>query len=225
MVRTMELAGSLIVILIKFRGHLANSTIHYMKQTTISLALLCCAATLSAQNVPSKEVQIATAVLAAPEALREKAMVYGYSEKGELVVLRNGSNEMVCLADDPKQPGLSVSCYHKDLEPFMARGRDLKKEGKSFQEIFDIREAEVKSKKLAMPSQPTSLFVFSAKDENFDRNAGNVKDGNLRYVVYIPWATAESTGLPLKPEAPGMPWIMDPGTHRAHIMITPPAKN
>lgn len=205
--------------------NLANSTIHYMKKTTIVLALFCGAATLSAQDIPSKEVQIATAVLAAPEGLREKAMVYGYSEKGDFVVLRNGSNEMVCLADDPKQPGLSVSCYHKDLEPFMARGRDLKKEGKSFQEIFDIREEEVKAKKLAMPSQPTSLFVFSAKDENFDRNSGNVKDGNLRYVVYIPWATAESTGLPLKPEAPGMPWIMDPGTHRAHIMITPPAKN
>ena len=205
--------------------NLSNSTIHIMKKATSVLALFCCAASLSAQDVPSKEVQIATAVLAAPEGLREKAMVYGYSEKGDFVVLRNGSNEMVCLADDPKQPGLSVSCYHKDLEPFMARGRDLKKEGKSFQEIFDIREEEVKSKKLAMPSQPTSLFVFSSKDENFDRNSGNVKDGNLRYVVYIPWATAESTGLPLKPEAPGMPWIMDPGTHRAHIMINPPAKN
>ena len=196
-----------------------------MKKTTTLLALICCACALKAQTVPSKESQIASAVLAAPEGLRENAMVYGYSEKGEFTVLRKGSNEMVCLADDPKQPGLSVSCYHKDLEPFMARGRELKKDVKSFQEIFDIREEEVKSKKLAMPSQATSLFVYSAKDENYDRNTGAVKEGNLRYVVYIPWATAESTGLPLKPEAPGMPWIMDPGTHRAHIMITPPAAN
>lgn len=193
-----------------------------MKKITLVLTLSCCAGMLTGQDIPSKDVQIATAVLAAPEALREQAMVYGYSGKGEFVVLRKGSNEMVCLADDPKQPGLNVSCYHKDLEPFMARGRDLKKEGKSFQEIFDIREEEVKSKKLVMPSQPTTLFVFSANDESFDRTTGVVKDGNLRYVVYIPWATAESTGLPLKPEAPGMPWIMDPGTHRAHIMINPP---
>lgn len=178
-----------------------------------------------AQNTPTKEVQISTAVLAAPEALRDKAMVYGYSEKGEFVVLRKGANEMVCLADDPMQGGLSVSCYHRDLEPFMERGRQLKKEGKSFQEIFDIRETEVKSKKLMMPAQPTSLFVFTAKDDQFNRATGEVKDGNLRYVVYIPFATSESTGLPLKPEAPGMPWIMDPGTHRAHIMINPPPKN
>ncbi|MFT5773641.1 MAG: hypothetical protein ACI9ZX_003050 [Algoriphagus sp.] len=40
--------------------------------------------------------------------------------------------------------------------------------------------------------------------------------------MYIPWATSESTGLPLKAYGPGMPWIMDPGTHRAHIMISPP---
>ena len=173
----------------------------------------------------SKEIQIKTAVLAAPEGLREKALVYGYSEKGEFVVLRQGSNEMVCLADDPAQAGLNVSCYHKDLEPFMARGRELKKEGKNFKEVFDIREAEVKSGKLTMPKQPTSLFVYSATDEQFNKTTGDVTDGNLRYVVYIPYATAESTGLPLKPEAPGMPWIMDPGTHRAHIMINPPPKN
>jgi len=196
-----------------------------MKKTTLTFAMLCGAIWGIAQNIPSKEVQISTAVLAAPEGLRDKAMVYGYSEKGEFIVLRKGENEMVCLADDPKQAGLNVSCYHKDLEPFMARGRALKKDGKSFQEIFDIREQEVKSKKLSMPTQPTSLFVFSAKDEQFNRSTGEVKDGNLRYVVYIPYATSESTGLPLKPEAPGMPWIMDPGTHRAHIMINPPTKN
>jgi hypothetical protein len=113
----------------------------------------------------------------------------------------------------------------KTSNPLWNVGRVLKKEGKSFQEIFDIREQEVKSKKLSMPAQPATLYVFSAKEEQFNRTTGEVKDGNLRYVVYIPYATAESTGLPLKPEAPGMPWIMDPGTHRAHIMITPPPKN
>jgi len=194
-------------------------------RTPLIISILLCGSVSYAQNIPTKELQIATAVLASPEALREKATVYGYSEKGDFIVLRKGENEMVCLSDDPNQAGLNVSCYHKDLEPFMARGRDLKKEGKSFQEIFDIREQEVKSKKLFMPTQPTTLFVFSAKEEQFNRTTGEVKDGNLRYVVYIPFATAESTGLPLKPEAPGMPWIMDPGTHRAHIMITPPPKN
>jgi hypothetical protein len=192
--------------------------------TTVSICALACMGNAIAQSVtyPSKDAQIKAAVLAAPEAQREKAKVYGYNDKGEYVVLRAGGNEMVCLADDPAQPGLNVSCYQKDLDPFMERGRELKKAGKSFQEIFDIREAEVKSGKLLMPKQPATLFVYAATAEEFTPATGDVKGGSPRYVIYIPYATAESTGLPLKPEAPGMPWIMDPGTHRAHIMITPP---
>lgn len=179
---------------------------------------------LNAQ-VPTAEVQIKSAVLAAPADKRDGAMVYGYNAKGELIVLRKGTNEMVCLADNPNQKGFSVSCYHKDLEPFMARGRELKAAGKSFQEIFDIREAEAKSGKLVMPKQASNLQVFSAPDEAFNPVTGEVTKGTFRYVVYIPWATAASTGLPTKPEAPGMPWIMNPGTHRAHIMIDPVMKD
>ncbi len=179
----------------------------------------------SAQSVPSVEVQIKTALLASPEESRDKAMVYGYSPKGEFVVLRKGDNEMVCLADDPAQPDLSVSCYHKSLEPFMARGRELKKAGKTFQEVFDIREQEVKSGKLLMNKQPATLFVYAASADKFNPETGEVKEGYARSVIYIPYATAESTGLPAKPGAPGMPWIMNPGTHRAHIMIDPPKRN
>lgn len=181
-----------------------------------SMAVLAVAAQL-----PSVDVQIKTALLAAPSDKRADAMVYGYNTNNELVVLRKGTNEFVCLGDDPKQPGLNVSCYHKDLEPFMARGRELKAEGKTFKEIFEIREAEAKSGKLQMPKQAANLQVYSASAENFNPATGEVKKGNFRYVVYIPWATAGSTGLPTKPEASGMPWIMDPGTHRAHIMIDP----
>jgi hypothetical protein len=175
-------------------------------------------------QIPTAEIQIRTAVLAAPEDKRDGAMVYGYSQKGEFIVLRKGTNEIVCLADDPKADGFSVSCYHKDLEPFMARGRELRAAGKSFQEIFSIREEEVKSGKLFMPKQATNLQVYSAPADAYNPQTGEVTKGSFRYVVYIPWATAETTGLPLKPEAPGMPWLMDPGTHRAHIMITPPSK-
>ena len=195
-----------------------------MKYVWIFIVTLISSSALMAQ-VPSKEIQIKTAVLAAPADKRAEAMVYGYDAKGEFVVLRKGTNEIICLADNPNQKGFSVSSYHKDLEPFMARGRELKAAGKTFQEIFDIREAEAKSGKLAMPKQASNLQVYSATDENYNPATGEVKKGSFRYVVYIPWATAVSTGLPTKPEAPGMPWIMDPGTHRAHIMIDPVTKD
>lgn len=194
-----------------------------MKYVNAFILIISCVQGLTGQ-VPPPEIQIKVAVLAAPEDKRAGAMVYGYDAKGEFVLLRKGTNELVCLADNPKQEGLSVSCYHKDLEPFMARGRELKAAGKTFQEIFDIREAEAKSGKLVMPKQASNLQVYTAAAEAYNPVTGEVTKGKFRYVVYIPWATSESTGLPTKPETAGMPWIMDPGTHRAHIMIDPPSK-
>jgi hypothetical protein len=55
----------------------------------------------------------------------------------------------------------------------------------------------------------------------YDDN-GEATNLYTRFVFYIPYATAESTGLPTSPVVVGAPWIMDPGTHRAHIMINPP---
>lgn len=191
---------------------------------TLGCTLLMNTAFSQTPSLPAPEAQIKAAVLAAPADKRDGATVYGYTQKG-FGLLRKGTNEMVCLADDPEQKGLSVFCYHKDLDPFMERGRQLKKQGKSSQEIFDTREKEVKDGKLAMPKQPSTLYAYTASQENYNTSTGEVKEGYLRYVIYIPYATAESTGLSLKPEAPGMPWIMNPGTHGAHIMINPPAKN
>lgn len=181
--------------------------------TLVTLASSC-----SAQTIPNKDWQIKTAILAAPEETRAGAKVLGFDNDNNIVTLREGTNEMVCVADDPKQEGFSAAAYHKDLAPYMMRGRELRAQGKNFQEIFQTREEEVKAGKLSIP-QGSTLFVLTG---TYDMEADTLRDQYQRYVVYIPYATAESTGLPLKPVAPGSPWIMDPGTHRAHIMINPP---
>jgi hypothetical protein len=179
---------------------------------------------ISQPKILAPEVQTKLALLSAPEDKRDSATVFGYSGTGELVVLKQGTNQYICLADDPAQSGFSVACYHRDLEPFMKRGRELRKEGKSSKDVFKTREQEVKSGKLQMPGAPTTLFVYSASRQDYDSIAGTVKNGYLRSVIYVPYATGESTGLPLKPAAPGLPWLMDPGTHAAHIMINPPVQ-
>ena len=167
------------------------------------------------------EVQVKTALLAAPEDQRDAVTVYGFNPEGELVVLQKGENNLICLADDPSKKGISVSCYSRKLEPFMARGRALISEGKTEMEKREIRKKEADSGKLKLPDAPSMMYVYSGSEENYDPQTGDLKDGKFRYVIYMPYATTESTGLPDKPHAPGMPWLMDPGTHRAHIMITP----
>jgi len=167
---------------------------------------------------------IATALMAAPEESRAGAKVIGYNMAGEFVTLREGNNEFIILADDPKKDGFSAACYHKNLEPFMARGRALRAEGKKRQEVFATREAEMKSGKLKIPTGST-LHIYYGTKTQYDPETSKVEGARLRYVIYMPWATSESTGLPKVPTAPNHPWIMNPGTNRAHIMISPIAED
>jgi len=176
----------------------------------------------AAKNVlASADIQIKTALLAAPKEKRDSCTVYGYSADKQFILLRQGTNEMFCLADNPDEPDFSVACYVKDLEPFMQRGRELRKQGIKDDSLFNEREKEVKAGTLQMPKQPAALYVYSAKDQDYNPATGEVNNGYLRSVIYIPYATTASTGLSEKEPGHGMPWIMNPGTHSAHIMINP----
>jgi len=170
----------------------------------------------------NKEQQITAALFAAPQEVREDAKVYGYDNDGNFITLREGKNEMICIADDPVKDGFEVVSYHNELEPYMARGRQLKAEGKSFAERRDIREKEAVEGVLRMPGKPATLHILYGENGYFDVDSTKVKNAKYRYVVYIPFATQASTGLSLQPNAPGHPWLMFPGKANAHIMITPP---
>lgn len=170
--------------------------------------------------IDTDKALIATALMAAPKESRAGCKVIGYNMAGEFVTLREGDNEFIVLADNPNRDGFNAACYHKDLEPFMARGRALRAEGKTSKEIFAIREAEMKSGQIKITTGST-LHIYYGSKTVYDPETSEVEGAKLRYVVYMPWATSESTGLPEAPKAPNHPWIMNPGTHRAHIMISP----
>jgi hypothetical protein len=162
--------------------------------------------------------QIAGAVLALPADLRAGASVLGYDGAGKLVSLRKGTGDMVCLATDPKSAQFHSACYHSDMEPFMARGRALRATGVVGAQVDTVRFREVKEGKLVMPKNPSALYQLFGG--TFDPVKGEVTGATPLYVVYIPFSTGKSTGLPEKPIGK-MPWVMFPGTPKAHIMFTP----
>jgi hypothetical protein len=186
----------------------------------LALAALPLATPVEAQ-VPDRDVQIATALKAAPPGRAEEATVLGYTASGEVVVLREGTNDLHCLADNPAQDGFNSACYHESMEPYMTRGRELRAEG-----ITDggqrnqMRWDEADAGTLPMPEEPATLYVLSG--ESYDPATDEIAGRYLRWVIYVPWATPESTGLPARPTGPGAPWLMFPGTAGAHIMVSPP---
>ncbi|HEY9228454.1 MAG TPA: hypothetical protein VIP11_17505 [Gemmatimonadaceae bacterium] len=163
--------------------------------------------------------QIASSVLALPTEFRSNARILGYrSGSTKLVPLREGSGPFTCLATEPNQP-MHLACYHNSMEPFMARGRALREEGVKGPQVDTVRFAEVKSGKLPMPTQPAALYQLFGG--TYDPATNALTGAQPLFVIYISGATAASTGLPDKPAAQGSPWIMFPGTPKAHIMLTP----
>jgi hypothetical protein len=190
------------------------------KNSALLLLAVGLAALAPAATVDSPEDQIASSILAAPKERRSDATVLGYNAKGEVVTLRKGTNDLICLAHDPAVEAFSVACYHKDLEPFMARGRELAVQGLKGKERHEARWKEVQDGKVSMPSQARMMYVLSGT--GYDPHKGEVIKPYLRWVVYVPYATPESTGLSTTPGP--APWLMYPGTPGAHIMISPPKK-
>ncbi len=182
-----------------------------------TITSLASAPTVRAQSAPTAPQQIAGAVLALPEKMRDGAGVLGYKTGAKLEVLRPSKNGMLCLADDPAEPKFHVSCYHDSMDPFMARGRALRSEGVKGSQVDTARFAEVKAGKIKMPVAPASLYQIFAEDYNVA--TGVLTKPNALFVVYIPFATEASTGLSTIPSA-DKPWLMLPGTPKAHIMFS-----
>ena len=163
--------------------------------------------------------QIASSVLPLPAEFRANARILGYrGGSKQLVSLREGSGPFTCLATVPGEP-MHLACYHNSMEPFMARGRALRAEGVKDTQVDTVRFAEVKAGKITMPAAPAALYqLFGGK---YDAAANTLTGAQTLFVVYVPGATAASTGLTDKPAPAGAPWIMFAGTPKAHIMLTP----
>lgn len=171
---------------------------------------------------PTAEHQIAAAIQAAPEDQRDDATVLGYDPQGELTTLRQGSGQLVCLADKPGDTRFHVACYHQSLEPFMARGRALRAEGQDRDSVQSTRLAEIEAGTLSIPQVPAALYNLTGPVDAFDPASGTLSDTKPVHVVYIPYATEETTGLSSAPRTDGTPWLMGSGKPWAHIMIIPP---
>ena len=64
------------------------------------------------------------------------------------------------------------------------------------------------------------MYQLFGSKRSWNRATGALSDVRSLMVVYMPFATAESTGLSPKPVQSG-PWMMFPGTPKAHIMLVP----
>ncbi len=198
-----------------------------MKMLTGSLAALLAATATGAGaqdvvlNGKTPEWLIASAVLAAPAPMRDGAEVRGWTADDRLVTLRAGDNGIICLADRPGDDRFAAACYHAGLEPFMARGRELLRQGIRGEQRNQIRWDEIRAGSLPMPAA-AMVYNLRFASEDFDPATTDPATGGRLHALYMPDATPASTGITAQPG--DGPWLMLPGTPSAHVMISLPVR-
>ena len=197
------------------------SHIRISLRTVTILAVVAFPAGLTAQNAwtgLSAESQIRLAVQAAPADMRAGAAVQGWGGSGDFVTLREGTNDLVCMAPNPAAEELEVSCHHTGLEPFFARGRELSAQGVTGQDRVVARWDEFTAGTLPIPYGSVNYILTGS---GFDPATGAFEGAYLRWTIYTPNATPANSGISAT-FSEGGPWLMFPGTPGSHIMITPP---
>jgi len=169
----------------------------------------------AAAQAKSAAEQIAETVFALENGDRGGAKVWGWQDGSEtMVVLRAGTNDYICLADQPGDDSYESSCYEARLEPFMARGRELRAEGKGAAEVRSIRKSEIEAGTLVLPDSSKLISLRG----RINPATGRPDSVSVLRVVYLPHATPESTSMPAS-AGRGEPFLMEAGTYRAHLMI------
>ena len=153
------------------------------------------------------ETLISQALMPLPPALKDGATVVSVGENDKRTVLRKGSNNMMCRADDPA-PGFMVICYHKDLDTYWTLAAPVLADGATPREERDYLLAAVKEGKLS-PVRGGILYVL---------NGTFVENALPMSVIFVPNLTAESSGLSDVPNQ-HQPWLMWGGTALSHVMI------
>ena len=153
------------------------------------------------------ETLISQAIMPLPPALKAGATVVSVGENDQRTILRKGSNNMMCRADDPA-PGFMVICYHKDLDTYWTLAAPVLADGASPKEERDYLLTAVKEGKLS-PVRGGILYVL---------NGTYVENALPMSVIFIPNLTAETSGLSNVPNQ-HQPWLMWGGTPLSHVMI------
>ena len=175
-----------------------------------TLLAMCASSSLLAQ---SDQALIAQAVRPLPEDLRADATVYRYDEAtGERIVLRQGSNHVECRPKDAEgftRCSPIANASRSDLSAKL-RAQDMSDDDIS----ATLETAEARG--LINPR------IFGSLSYRLYDEPDRIQ---LLWIISVPNATPEQLGMPTGSQRDnslaghGTPWMMNPGTPGAHLMI------
>ena len=173
-----------------------------------------------------REEEIAIALSAGPETIRQNATVYVLERGKGFVKTREGTNGFSCLVLREGHHGTAPNCFDAEGSVTTLRARlraaELLETGKSVKEINRIIANEYKAGKLLAPRRNGLSYMLS------NHNYVNSQSGKLiwyppHYMVYAPYVKNSDIGaLPSHLGSTHHPWVLNEGEPDAYIIIVPP---
>lgn len=180
-----------------------------MNRTAISSVFLACVAAtavvaqLKTENprAESKEVKVARAVSAAPANIAKTAKVVDFDDKGNEIVLREGTNGFTCYPGHPGAVGGQPYCAN---EAAVQWERD-----------FAAHKPKPTNAEPGIEYMLLGGTDWSGSDPK--ATSGTPIKEPPHWMIMWPF-DSKATGLPVEPKQAGT-WIMWAGTPYAHLMI------
>ena len=169
------------------------------------------------------------AVLPLPEQLQSGATVMRIESPGRRVVVRQGSNGMVCMRVVPGEAAWDARCYEATMIRLMFRVGDLLRSGLTSDSLDARITADVRAGTLTLPAHPAAGYrVLGPQDAYVPATGAVTAQMNRWQSLHVPFATAVSMGLPDEStvsdlQRTQMPYVMASGTWWSHVMIEHPA--
>ena len=182
-----------------------------MKCLTRPLMVAAVCLVASAAHAQTDQEIIDRAVLAAPANARNAAMVVKWAADGTRVVVRPGTNGLVCWDQSvwPGQRPFSAHCTSVGTLPRVEQNREFFYKAGNAADAEKLVQAAERDKTRKVPEFGAGYYGMVGNDQATVR---------AHVTIAVPFATTETLKLPSKPTASGA-WIMDAGTSAAHLMV------
>ena len=194
----------------------------------VGLALLTGFVTLSLAQTPAPQFrrptteaqEIALALSAAPETLREKAGVYVLRKSGYAKV-RDSGNGLTCLVERSRSDTQEPICWDEEgtrtILPVVLAEAEWRAQGVAEATITSRVNEGFASGRFRPPSRTGVAYMMSA--ENFVFNGERVIHYHPHVMMYAPYVTNAMISADMKD--PNQPWVLNEGSPRAYIIVVP----
>jgi hypothetical protein len=130
-----------------------------------SLVLASGLAVAQQHTMPSGKVTddelIKSAMSAAPEAIGKDATIIDVGSDGKIRVVRQGSNQFTCMADNPNTPGPDPMCADRNAMEWVDAWLNKKEPPKNKVGFTCWRAAQMQATPILMPRNPRQIIIGS----------------------------------------------------------------